>query len=256
MGLKGSFPAEKSPFQRNMNQLQESRSRLTDKKEKKIFLIYSIRKLRWERLQSHIWGRTSYEEMRKYWTIYEKADSHIWLCNRSLLDFLIYEENFFLLFYKCRLKDIIYANLWWCTAWWAWQSRWPGRSGSWRCAAASGSRTSCPGTAYRPLSPSAALRSPTKPNNLSDIILRFFCCTHLPNIRFRCSQKWNYATSFPIPTFMCLWAIYSQDRSAFFGFSKKGRNLSQIHERGNWETEHYNSVLEITRLHNFISGNS
>ncbi len=39
-------------------------------------------------------GFLIYEEMRKYLVIYEEAFSHIWLCNRSLLDFLIYEENF------------------------------------------------------------------------------------------------------------------------------------------------------------------
>jgi hypothetical protein len=34
------------------------------------------------------------EEMRKYLVIiYEEAVSHKWLCNRSLLDFLMYEEN-------------------------------------------------------------------------------------------------------------------------------------------------------------------
>jgi hypothetical protein len=33
-------------------------------------------------------------------------------------------------------------------------------------------------------------------------------------------------------------------------------NRSQIHECGNWETEHYNSVLEITRLRSFISDNT
>jgi hypothetical protein len=32
-----------------------------------------------------------YEEMRKYLVIYEESLSH---CNHSLLDFLIYEENF------------------------------------------------------------------------------------------------------------------------------------------------------------------
>jgi|688.fasta_scaffold1876314_1 hypothetical protein len=31
--------------------------------------------------------------MHKYLTIYEEAVSHIRLCNRSLLNFLIYEEN-------------------------------------------------------------------------------------------------------------------------------------------------------------------
>jgi hypothetical protein len=33
-------------------------------------------------------------------------------------------------------------------------------------------------------------------------------------------------------------------------------NCSQIHECGNWETEHYNSVLEITWPRSFISGNT
>ncbi len=53
--------------------------RYTDKKENRIFLIY-IGKFRWARLQSHVWGRASYiiyEEMRKYWVMYEEAVSHI-----------------------------------------------------------------------------------------------------------------------------------------------------------------------------------
>ncbi len=43
-------------------------------------------------------GFLIYEEMRKYLVIYEEAVSHIWLCNRSLLDFLIYEEKFVFVF--------------------------------------------------------------------------------------------------------------------------------------------------------------
>jgi hypothetical protein len=45
-----------------------------------------------------------------------------------------------------------------------------------------------------------------------------------------------------------------------FGYSKidgpswKCTNLSQIYECRNWEKEHHNSVLEITRLHSCISG--
>ncbi len=39
-------------------------------------------------------GFLIYEEIRKYLVIYEEAVSHKWLCNRSLLDFLLYEENF------------------------------------------------------------------------------------------------------------------------------------------------------------------
>jgi hypothetical protein len=68
------------------------------------------------------------------------------------------------------------------------------------------------------------------------------------------SQKWNCSASFPIPTFMYLWAIYTFSGSVcLFGCNKIGRlilgiiNRSQIHECGNWETEHYNSVLKITR---------
>jgi hypothetical protein len=37
-------------------------------------------------------------EMRKYLTIYEEAVSHLSLCNCSILNFLIYEENFILFF--------------------------------------------------------------------------------------------------------------------------------------------------------------
>ncbi len=50
-----------------------------------------IMKFRMEQLQSHA-------QMRKYFTIYEEADSHIWGCNRSILNFLIYEENLIFFF--------------------------------------------------------------------------------------------------------------------------------------------------------------
>ncbi len=35
----------------------------------------------------------TYEEMRKYFPIYEEAVIHILLCNCSTLNFLIYEKN-------------------------------------------------------------------------------------------------------------------------------------------------------------------
>jgi hypothetical protein len=38
------------------------------------------------------------DEMRKYIVIYEEAISHIRLCNCSILNFLIYEENFIFFF--------------------------------------------------------------------------------------------------------------------------------------------------------------
>ncbi len=53
-------------------------------------------------------GFLIYEELRKYLLIYEETDSHIWLCNCSLLDFLIYEENFVLFFYQCGASEIFF----------------------------------------------------------------------------------------------------------------------------------------------------
>jgi hypothetical protein len=87
----------------------------------------------------------------------------------------------------------------------------------------------------------------------------------VPNIEFMYSRKRNCAASVPIPTCMCLWAIYVFPGLVhIFGCSKIDRpileihyiNLLQIYEDRNLETEHYNSVLEITRLHSFISGNT
>jgi hypothetical protein len=43
-------------------------------------------------------GFLIYEEMRKFFSIYEEAVSHIWLCNCSILNFLIYEKNLIFFF--------------------------------------------------------------------------------------------------------------------------------------------------------------
>jgi hypothetical protein len=43
-------------------------------------------------------GFLIYEEMRKYLVINEEAVNHIYLCNRSVLDSLINEENFVFFF--------------------------------------------------------------------------------------------------------------------------------------------------------------
>ncbi len=67
-----------------------------------------------------------------------------------------------------------------------------------------------------------------------------------------CSFSGNCAPSVPISILMCLWFIYSQDRFTYFPAAEqvdrswKYINLSQIYECRNRETEHYNSVLEIT----------
>ncbi len=70
----------------------------TDKKENQVFLIY-------KEIQSGADAKSYmrkrfliYEEMRKYFPIYEEAVCHIWLCNCSTLNFLTYEENFILFF--------------------------------------------------------------------------------------------------------------------------------------------------------------
>ncbi len=48
-------------------------------------------------------GSLIYKEMRKYLTIYEEVVSHIliWLCNFSILNFLMCEENLIFFFYRC-----------------------------------------------------------------------------------------------------------------------------------------------------------
>ncbi len=70
------------------------------------------------------------------------------------------------------------------------------------------------------------------------------------------SQKWNCSASFSFPTFMYLWMIYIFPGSKYPERSWKNINRSQLHDYGNWETEHYNSVFERTRLRCFISGNT
>ncbi len=75
--------------------MQNASEFYTDKKENQIFLIY-------KEIQSGAVAKSymrksflMYEEKRKYLTIYEdeEAVGHIWLCNCSILNFLIYEEN-------------------------------------------------------------------------------------------------------------------------------------------------------------------
>ncbi len=53
-----------------------------------------------------------YEEIRKYLVIYEDAVGHIWLCNRSHLNFLIYEENFLFFFISVVLCSLPTWGLW------------------------------------------------------------------------------------------------------------------------------------------------
>jgi hypothetical protein len=68
------------------------------KKKNPIFLIYK-EILSGAVTKSYLYEEglpnTVYEEMRKYFPIYEEAGR---LCNCSMLNFLIYEENFILFF--------------------------------------------------------------------------------------------------------------------------------------------------------------
>ncbi len=72
--------------------------------KKRIKFFSYVGKFRMEQLQSHIWGRASniWGNALKYLPKYEEAVSHIWLCNCSTLNFLIYEENFILFFISVR----------------------------------------------------------------------------------------------------------------------------------------------------------
>jgi hypothetical protein len=80
--------------------------RHTDKKENRIFLIY-------KKIQSGAVAKSYmrkgfliYGEMRKYFPIYEEAVSHIWLCNCSFLNFLIYEENLIFFFLSVQKETL------------------------------------------------------------------------------------------------------------------------------------------------------
>jgi hypothetical protein len=50
-------------------------------------------------------GFLKYGEMHKYLVIYREAVSHMKLCTRSLLNFLIYEENFVFFFISVRKRE-------------------------------------------------------------------------------------------------------------------------------------------------------
>jgi hypothetical protein len=70
----------------------------TDKKENQIFLIY-------REIQSGAVAKSYirkdfliYEEMRKYFPIYDEAVSHIYDFATAFLNFLIYEENLIFFF--------------------------------------------------------------------------------------------------------------------------------------------------------------
>ncbi len=78
----------------------------TDKKENQIFLI-NREILSGAVAKSYIRkGFLIYEEMRKYFPIYEEAVSDICLCNCSTLNILIYEKNLIFIFISVQLRII------------------------------------------------------------------------------------------------------------------------------------------------------
>ncbi len=79
--------------------------------KKKTKLSSSIRKFRWDRVESHIWGRASYI-MRKCANF-----PHIWGGRKSYmtlhpvpLNFLIYEENFLFFFISANMRKILFPE--------------------------------------------------------------------------------------------------------------------------------------------------
>ncbi len=103
----------------------------TDKKLNKIFLICKAILMGLGTKSYMRKGFLIYEEMRKYFIIYEEAVSHTWLCTRSLMHFIIYEENFIFFFYQCMEEKIaenknhsryiashtVYLHAYMCVAW-------------------------------------------------------------------------------------------------------------------------------------------
>jgi hypothetical protein len=69
--------------------------RRTDKKWNKIVLIYKEIQSGAVAKSYMTKGFLIYEERCKYFPIYEDAVSHMWLCNCFILNFLVYEENWF-----------------------------------------------------------------------------------------------------------------------------------------------------------------
>ncbi len=105
------------------------------KKKRKYFSFK--RKFTWYQLQSHIWGRASLY-MRKCANIYSyegKAVSHIWLCNRSRPNSLMFGENLIFFFNQCSHPHYLLREAqgkpWWEWEWWRYsleQGREAGRS--------------------------------------------------------------------------------------------------------------------------------
>jgi hypothetical protein len=79
-----------------------------DKKENQIFLIYKEIQSGAVAKSYRRKGFLIYEEMRKYFPLYEEAVSHIiCLCNCFILNFLIYDENLFFFFISVTDRFII-----------------------------------------------------------------------------------------------------------------------------------------------------
>jgi hypothetical protein len=76
------------------------------KKENPSFLIYKEMQMGSGATSYMRKGLLIYEEIRKYFTIYEKAVSHIWLCTRSLW-ISLYMRKIYFLFYQCSWRPSV-----------------------------------------------------------------------------------------------------------------------------------------------------
>ncbi len=92
----------------------------------------------------------------------------------------------------------------------------------------------------------------------ADFVIEWMCT--VPKIRFMYFQKWNCAVSFPVPTFMYLWAIYIfPEPVSQSDYSKIGRSILGIYKSltGTWMWKLGDRTLHIIMFwkwcpHSFI----
>jgi hypothetical protein len=110
--LKSTYNITAAPILSSIPHFRRTQLHITlINKENKFFLIY-------QEIQSGAVAKSYmrkgvliYEKMHKYFPIYEEAVRYIGLCNCSILNFRIYEENLIFFFISVRYNDFTRNNL-------------------------------------------------------------------------------------------------------------------------------------------------